>query len=312
MRQEGSVLVVGIGFMLAFTAVGLSALRLAGHFNLNAETRRFSQEAFWLADAGVEEAKNKLQKASPILVPETRAPVSLGEGTYDVVSVTDPGCVGCIDRWKVDATGTVEAHTRSVEAVVARYDIDKVLETQGYVRDLEDCPTASVTVDCSLIEERSSFTIESVLNGLTQSDIVAAASHIYNDPQNAGDVDPIENVTVIYLTGNNSSLSITTDNQTGPAFLLIDTSGVTSTSTPTINIAGNPAFYGVIWIIGEVELKGTATINGSIFVQGDPNGETKMTGNLEMNFDPAAIDASIGTIGAPSLNTPQLISWKEL
>jgi hypothetical protein len=146
---------------------------------------------------------------------------------------------------------------------------------------------------------------------------MAAATHTYIDPANAGDVNPIEGVTVVVLTADNHSLSLTTDNQTSPAFILIDTSGVTSNADPNISINGNSAFQGIIWIIGQAKLNGTTDINGAVFVECGSTVETKLTGDATLIYDANAIgdaiDAVGGALGSGSeVGVPHLISYKEI
>jgi len=312
MNKKGSVLVVTLGFIMVFSMLGVGSIYHASMQNVAAEKRRQSMEAFWLAEGGVEKAKTKLRQASSVLIPDSDSPVALGHGTYDVYSMADPGCPLCLDRWLVHSEGLVKNQPRTIEVIMAKYDIDNVLMTQGPIKDFENCPMASVGIDCSLVEENVDFSFESVLNGTSQQDIVNNADYTYTDPQNAGDVDPIAGITVIYLTGNNASLSLTTDNQTATTFLLIDTTQVTSNSKPNINIAGNGDFLGIIWVIGAVEIKGTTDIRGSVFVQSGSSNQTTVLGNANLEYDAVAIQGAIGAVGTSGVSTPAAIAWKEI
>lgn len=312
MNNKGSILILTLTFIFVFILLGLGTIYQAGAHNRDAEKKRASMEAFWLADGAVQKAKNKIQKTPPVLVDTSDPAVALGRGTYDVYSATDPYCLTCLDRWVIRSEGLVQGQKRMIEAIAAKYDIDKALTTKGGVKDFDKCPMASITIDCAMVEEYLDFSFETVLNGITQADIVAAATRTYLNPANAGAVNPIEQVTVIYLTGNNNSLSLTTDNLVGEAFLLIDLSGVTSNGATQINISGNPDFRGVIWIIGEAELKGTAAIQGAVFVQGQTSLYTKVSGNVSLTFNAPAIRSALNHIGHPYLDTPEIISWREI
>ncbi len=312
MGEKGSVLVLTLAFIFLFTLLGVASVHHAGLQNESAEEMRESMEAFWLADGGVERAKHYLRLSTPVLIPDSDAPVALGRGTYDVLSETDPYCPTCLDRWRIFSKGMVRNQTRKIEVIMGKYDIDKVLTTRGPVKSFEKCPMASVSVDCSKVSPDTYFTFETVLNGLTGAEIYAAATHVYDDPSNAGDIDPIEGVTWINLTGNNHSVNLTTDNQNGSSFVVVDTTQVTSNVTPTVNIAGNPDFKGIIWVLGESEITGTTTISGTVFVQGDENEETTALGNLTLAFDPQAIQEALGHIGSPKLGTPGVIAWREM
>jgi hypothetical protein len=312
MNNKGSVLVVTLSFITIFTLLGVGSIYHAGKQNEFTEKSRRSMESFWLADGGVEKAKDKIRMSPPVLISEGNAAISLGNGTYDVYSQQDPNCLTCVDRWLVHSQGVVNSQKRTIEAIVAKYDISKVLTTHGPIHNLDSCPMASLSVDCSLVDENVEFTFETVLNGITQQDLVNNAAYTYNNPGNAGDVDPIGGITVVNLTGNNSSLSLTADNQIDTAFLIVDMTGVTSNSTPTINITGNSAFRGIIWVVGEARINGTTDINGTVFVQGDSSDETRVLGDATFNFDASAIDDALHNLGTLNLGEPTIVSWKEI
>ena len=315
LNKDGSVLVVTLGFILIFTLLGVGALYHAGQENEAAEKRKVSMAAFWLADAGVERAKNKLQKIPPVLIPTDAASRNLGQGAYDAYSIVDPGCAVCTERWLVHSEGLISNQKRAIEAIVAEHDITDVLTTEGPVKNFDDCPMGSVTVDCSLVKPNTDISLESVI-GASKSDLFGAATHTYINPANAGDVNPIEGITVILLTENNHSLSITTDNQTSPAFVLIDTTQVTAHPTPNITIAGTGDFVGVIWIIGNAHLEGDTAINGAVFVESGPTSQTQVLGNTTLVYDAGAIDSAIEAVGGElsgsQVGVPHLISYREI
>src|SRR3990167_1709408 len=153
---------------------------------------------------------------------------------------------------------------------------------------MDKCPMASVEIDCTLVKENTEFSLESVL-GVSKSELTAAANYTYINPANTGDVNPIEGITVINLTGSNHSLTLTSDNQTSSSFVLIDTTGVTSNTTPSISISGNGDFMGIIWIIGSASIQGTTEIRGSIFVESG-DAQTAILGNASITYDTGVID----------------------
>ena len=313
MDNKGSILVITLGFILIFTLVGFGAIHFAGLQNQDAEKKNFSIKAFWIAEAGLERAKNKIQHDPTDTQRDFSEELESGQ-QYNAYSMPDPQCTWCQDRWLVHSEGLVKGQKRTIEAIIAKYDIKDVLMTQGPIKDLENCPMASLEIDCNLVKENVDFSFETVLNGLTKEDIITRAAHTYNNPHNSNDVNPIGGITVVNLTDNNSSLSLNTDNQSDSAFVVIDTTQVTSNSSPTINIGGNIAFQGIIWIIGQAEIKGTTTIHGAVFVQSGPAEETKVLGNAVLEYDAAAIVDAIDTIDADEVQIPQIISgsWEEI
>ena len=105
------------------------------------------------------------------------------------------------------------------------------------------------------------------------------------------------------------------NNQT--VFLIIDTSGSggSGKKLPSINITGNPDFKGIIWIIGSAELKGTTEIEGTIFVEGDGSNETKLSGNLTLQFSDQRIEEAVTLLGYSDIfppGKPKIVEWKEI
>ncbi|MCA9402740.1 MAG: hypothetical protein KC897_03075 [Candidatus Omnitrophica bacterium] len=64
-RKRGSVLVVTMGFVVAFTLLGMAALHFAIVQNEATERQKASMEAFWLADGAVEVAKGEYPEPIP-------------------------------------------------------------------------------------------------------------------------------------------------------------------------------------------------------------------------------------------------------
>jgi Tfp pilus assembly protein PilX len=59
-NKNGSILIVTLGFILIFTLLGLAAMHLSGVQNEAAVKQAYSTKAFWLADAGVQVGKKRL------------------------------------------------------------------------------------------------------------------------------------------------------------------------------------------------------------------------------------------------------------
>ena len=72
-RKRGSVLVVTMGFVVAFTLLGMAALHFAIVQNEATERQKASMEAFWLADGALEKARAEFPK----LVDKDQPPVHL-------------------------------------------------------------------------------------------------------------------------------------------------------------------------------------------------------------------------------------------
>lgn len=334
-NNQGSILIITLGAIFVFTLLGTTSIYVSSLQNQIADKQRALTQAFWLADAGIEKAKYYLRQEPPVYIDDDDAAVAMGQGTYDVYSEDDPDCPGCIDRWYARSEGIVAVgkytgsaqvtHTRTIEAIVARYDIENAITATGTVND--DCtPDGSATIT-GTCEQEQEFSFESVFNGTSAADFrnqaIAANLH-YLDPNNAGDVDPIEDVTwvdldvknKVNLSTANMPLDLVADpsgNTVLAAFIIVDTTQASTNPIPQVHIDGNLDFRGVIWIIGEAEIKGTSNIRGAVFVDGHPAGDTKVTGDADITFDPEAIDDAIETFSTSIFpGAPAIISWHEI
>ncbi len=334
-NENGSILVVSVGAILIFTILGLGSVKMAASQNQMAEEQRASTQAFWLAEAGLEKGRYFLLKSPSVFISESDLPQNMGNGTYDVSSGNDPDCPTCIDRWFIRSLGSVLTgqqisaaqinNKRTIEAIIARYDIKNAITSHGTIND--DCTangSATITGTC---EQNAEFTFEGVFNGTSAADFLSEAQAdglYYLDPNNSGDVDPISDITWVDLIVKNK-LVINTDNMeldlvadpsgntVKAAILIVDTTQVQSMQPPQVHIDGNLVFRGIIWIIGEAEIKGTSDIMGAVFVDGDPVLDTKVTGDADITFDPIAVDETIDGFGLSIFpGEPAIVSWNEL
>ena len=314
-NRKGSILVLTLTFVLIFSLLGTASIYYAGRQNELAEKKKFSSQAFWLADAAVERAKSRLpvtfdpDPVDPSICKPSSSysNILLGEGAYDIASCL---AAGYHYRWTVNSKGTVKGYDRRINAVIAAYNIPGVVNTQGSIKNINNCPMASVTVDCSLLMQYGSFSLNTFFNGLTIADIKSMASYTYTDPKNAGAMPVIENITVVNLI-NKHTLQIPSDHLNGSGFLLVDTTGAGSSPVPQLSIEGS-TFNGIIWVLGEAKITGNAQINGAIFVEGSASNETTLGGTITLTYDPVAIDLALVHFG---LNVPAqltIVSWQEL
>lgn len=203
-------------------------------------------------------------------------------------------------------------------------DIDKALETWGWVNKDHDCiPDGNAVIDGGC-EQQSDFTFDNVF-GEDQQWFYDNANNYYLNPENNFEGE-VSGITWIEMTGNNNGINITEDklpdnNNDGvldAALLIIDTTGVNENKLPVrITIAGNGLFRGIVWIIGEAQFVGTSEIQGAIFVAGEEDEETKVSGTTDIYFSPSAIAEAIdswdGEFGNEGWSTSlTMISWREI
>jgi hypothetical protein len=343
--EKGSILMVTVAFIIVFTLFGISSIYHAGLQNSAAEKRRASEQAFWLADAAIEMAKVRLQREPPeIILPTDLTAVPLGDGTYDVYSEelyacppdattdcsTKPPECKCIDSWTAQSEAVVTnpgqgPQRRAIEVNIARYDIKNAITAHGTVND--DCTPAGSAEINGTCEQEVDFTFESVFNGTSKEDFEGQAiadGFKYIDPSNAGDVNPIENVTFVEMIVNhhinldtaNMPLDLVLDptgNTVKAAFIIIDLSALPPSPLPQVHVDGNLDFRGIIWIIGYAQIKGTSDIAGTVFVDDDPPGDAKVSGDATVTYDKDAINQAMDGVGLDIFpGKPAIASWKEI
>jgi hypothetical protein len=248
----------------------------------------------------------------------------------------------CCESWIIKSFGTVSGQSRAIQAKVGQYqgdsNVDDALETRGGATNQDDCVIGQGDGNAELeggCEQYSDFTFESVF-GLPESWFLDPANmtHYYLNPENnfVSDVPgtaAVEGYTYIEMTGSNKSMNITEDKQAYDedgvpiaSILVIDTTGVDENKQDQIQITigGNGVFRGIVWIIGNAQIVGGGNadgIYGAVFVDGDPEKTTKMTGTSEIHFSSEAIAEALGTSGIIDVNDPlygtrAIISWKEI
>ncbi len=241
----------------------------------------------------------------------------------------------CCESWAIQSYGEVDygstvagkdVQSRAVLAKVAQdlpegYDINKALESWGFVNKDKDCePDGNSNIEGGC-EQHSDFTFENTL-GEDKAFFDGIATHTYNDPLN--NFSPIAGVTVINLT-DKKSLNITEDKQLYDAdgipiasLLIIDATGVEEGKNVMITIAGDGVFRGIVWIIGEAQLVGTSNIYGAVFIAGEEDEVTKVSGTSDIYFSMSAIIEAIGTFDSDvgGENNPPgnltFMSWEEI
>ena len=347
--KKGSVLTVTLALVVVFLMLGLATMHFTSVQNEIAESRLSSMQAFWLADAGIEIARAKLQKTVPELIPQASPMTgSLGDGIYSVYSEQDKDCYegdpdwpACPppyppNRWHIrsqasvsinNVDGTVNTQSRGIDAIVAEHDISNAITTHGTVNgSCVSGGSATITGDCAANVE---FSFSSIL-GMTFAELVAEAASIAatippfpagtthefhlsssSQPFEVGGVAPDERTTVVFLEGNLNKLTVNTDDSSiylGPTLLIIDGRSSPDNKAAEITINGTVGLCGIIWTIGEATINGNSIINGAIFIDGDPLTDNPVLGNTRIAFDPACVQAALGSL---LTGDPRLISWKE-
>lgn len=290
-EQDGFILVLTASFMLIFLLFGLAVAHFSGFQAQGIATKTQSTQAFWLAEAGVQQAITYL---APNVTDFTLGPNALGEGNYSNYTANVTALSGV--RWDVNATGTVQGVRKEVYVHFGP-DIFGCLVTEG-PQDIGNNANDS-------IEEpkvpNATFSFDGLF-GMTMDEMLTYATHTYDDPEN--NVGPVDGITFVNLSSG-ANMRITEDNWVGSGLLVVRSLG----EDPGLLTITGGTFTGIIYTIGEMKVgAGNVNIAGAVYVEcGDD--VTKITGTPTMEFNTTAIDAAFLLTNSTAL---RVLSWREV
>lgn len=276
-REKGSVLIVTMGFVVAFTLLGMAALHYAIVQNEATEVQKASMEAFWLADGAVEKARAEF----PSLVTREQLAVHLTNDQdqpldnkfYDFLSrkKIEPDGYERLFRYEVLAYGSVNGQERYIRAELDKFNIpDYPFVT---TREPVNSP-----VPPKLVETIHESFIEDLCDG----------ENLHED------VIPVDNFTgVTCLQVRNAQNILVPEKRPDETanVLFIDVTEVNERNgvIPTITFAG--PVDGLVQIRGNVKLNQAnlnhvnLQINGALFV----NGQVEFIDNIPGAEDPEVV-----------------------
>lgn len=112
---------------------------------------------------------------------------------------------------------------------------------------------------------------------------------------------------IIFIDGNASlNSNVVVGSRTNPAILIID---------GNFKFTGNPQIYGILYVVGQMDVGGTITVVGSSVVEGDsayvPAGEEAVegTGTLNLVYAPSVINADNPIEGSGQIVSGSWRDW---
>ncbi len=122
MKAKGFVMVLCVLMLLVVTLLGIAGLRTATFGTMITGNALEGQKAFWIAESGLQDAKDKLDRASSVEAfrntPGLSSPVSYGGGTYTITTAADP--YDSIRRVVVTSVGSRPEAKKIVEATLMK------------------------------------------------------------------------------------------------------------------------------------------------------------------------------------------------
>lgn len=146
------------------------------------------------------------------------------------------------------------------------------------------------------VEENVDLDFASVF-GMTMAQMRAIADNDYTDPPN--NVTPVNGITYIETTGNNKA-HFTNHHWSGSGILIVD---------GEFHMTGG-TFDGIIWVEGgRFMMSGNGLVQGTIFINSEPDEQTKVTGNCDVYYDRDIIQQLLSTYNISSGPAITIISW---
>lgn len=335
MRQNGFVLVLCLMMLLVVTVLGIAIIQTGTFGTIIAGNGLDGQKAFWVAEAGLQDSKERLNQVDSIseflnLTSYLNHPISYGEGSFKVTAIADPSYA---DRATVTSIGNIEGRGRRiVQATLIKFSFD--MPAAIYSESMLKIHGSSVLIDGGSKYGIATTLPETIMNngkaeetvvldGAKPEDIQGQGlppSINYNhsdmsireyidflkgyetipapDPKSTvwgSAIDPV----VIYKAGDKVTIS---GPLTGNGVLIVD---------GNLDVHGGIDWTGLIIVSGTISFAGggndTVNIHGGIMTGEDVNIGTDMSdfgGSMVITYQPLSIDEDLGTV--------RMVSWKEI
>lgn len=252
--------------------------------NKFAEIEKTYIQAFYLAEAGVADAIEKLPSSlvtgtlkAGYTYSATITPLPLSPQYYQIVSIGSVSVgAGSIDR---SITVIVELDNEFSYAIETEGDLD----IRGNV-DIN--PPGSQNENVVLDFEE--------LFGISKEAMKAKATHLYDENTFGA---PVDGITWVEVTSGGEL--VTAGNLQGSGILVVE---------GDMHISGTEEFDGIIYVIGQLTITGTPTINGTILAESGADIDTTIRGRVTINFD---IDEITDALSGQGFLPTEVISWHE-
>ena len=146
------------------------------------------------------------------------------------------------------------------------------------------------------VEENVDLDFETFF-GMTMAQMRAIADNDYTNPPN--NVTPVNGITYIEATGNNKA-HFTNHHWSGSGILIVN---------GEFHMTGG-TFDGIIWVEGgRFMMSGNGLVQGTIFINSEPDEQTKVTGNCDVYYDRDIVQQLLSTYNISSGPVITIISW---
>jgi Tfp pilus assembly protein PilX len=291
-NNKGFILIVSymVITVLVILGVGLSSSTISEQRVAHKEKDLI--QAFWIAEAGLDNAISNLSEANLSGTLETGKYFTETAPTSNPVRYLITSTGGVPDTDKTDPNNAVRIIKAVVEQPVNEADPSGITSAITASGDVTVKGSAEVNGD---IDDNAVVDFEEIF-GISKEAMEDNAVYLYTDPEN--NVDPVNNLTWTNIVSEDE-MRITDDGWTGGGILIVN---------GNLRITGG-YFRGIIWVIGTLWVSGNPIIDGTVFVESGAEFETTITGNPTVSYDTDAISDAFNYL--PSGLPPFIVSWKE-
>lgn len=236
--------------------------------------------AFWAAEAGISEAIDHM-------------PSSPNSGTINNADFNAVTSSLGSEYYQIDSTASSNNITRSLTAIVRTDPVDPN-NFQHAIRTTSNLVIHG-SVDINGPQEEFASLNFANLFEHTKDEVKSYATHLYTDPP--VDITPVDAITWVDLSPG-EEFRVSSSGWVGSGILVV---------AGDAQITGG-IFSGIIYVIGKLRMSGNPVINGTILAESKTEIDTNLTGNVTINYDPAAIADALSYL---QFIAPVVVSWKE-
>lgn len=298
MGKKGLVLILVLGILAVLIIAAAAFARLTSSETQMVRHQVNSIRAFYLAEAGIEEAIYRLKKGDSAdfkdrlysAQDEYDVDISGASPSYTITSTGGYPSLSAADKKRKLSVEVMVIPAGNPSGVTNAIELNGTLTTSG-----------AVTIN-GTVEENSNVDFQGVF-GITKEQVEALATNKYTDPAN--NTIPVSQITWVNLI-DNSTFTISSDTWSGSGILVVKKSA--GSAGDVLQITGG-SFHGIIWIMGNLRVSGNANISGAVFVENGSAEVSKLTGTPTISYNSSDVENAFGYLGNSIGN---ISHWQEV
>jgi Tfp pilus assembly protein PilX len=305
MHKKAFALVLVLGILAVLIVGGSALIGLASGETRMVRMQDYSMRAFYLAEAGIEEALYRIKKGSDF----GDFPGFLyGASNEYNVDITPNAAPSALTAYTVDSTASypdLADPDRATRRLRVNVDVQPAANADNVTNAIEvngSLTTSGAVVINGGIKEGAALDFDAIF-GITKAQMEALADNKYLDPAN--NKLPVDKITWVNLQ-NQADFRISQAGWSGSGILVVK--APPGSTSPALEITGG-VFNGVIWVIGDLRISGNVVINGAIFVESGSAEVTKVTGTPVISYSSTQVVNAFSNLGNVIV---QIYNWQEV